>query len=1012
MPTQSRYKNQKFSHDFANADAGNVIHFPDGRVCAVKRKVTQETPEQTTARIEREEQERALGRSREGKYNKTEARKISNKVYSKTPAGKAVKAVKEKARAGRLKERKLAAPFVGIDTEGVSMHDQAWIENEDGEIIKKGADATEENREDKETLYVPQKITVMAAGNEGGAQLLCHAKIGKGRDAPGLSSIEMMKWLCDLPAQYPKGSNFVWYAGSYDASHILKDLPFELGWEIARQMSFDNRGLVENPDDTLDPDAPMPDTPSIRRNVIWITTDPATGHPIGFGINYLKSKWLKIGMLRNPEDRKLWYKARGGLNCTKTILIQDVIGFFQSSFLIAMEGMKSAIEISEKEQTLIDKFKPLRGDFSNQEMSEIIAYNSAEIIILARMMEAFRKALAELGLHPKKWHGPGVIAEMVLKDKGIVPVKKKEEIVNHGHYPEFLQAAKMSVAQDWAHHTFSGGRIELIRQGVHCDPENPIYQYDICSAYPSIIVNLPSMKREPEDRYNERVKVALERGLPRPKRQGGYIKHGAASLSLKEFKTFAANTNMLSMFQVQWAFNEEYHRELSKAERVKICEQRNKSREILFDEMRKAEGYKVPFFPLFYRCNGKGGTILADGSQETGGFPKGTILYPDMGRGRYLRDEILAAIAWCERFPEVVQAFEFEGAMEFLPYLLNPNESPPCVTDKKFWRVLSPEGVKDDPNSYERPFGFVQEMFDRRASIVTETEAKIKVWEADGKRGPVPYNIFEKAIKLILNSLYGKTAQSIGTEGEIPNCTNPFYAGAITAGTRARLLLAALHNPHGIVFFATDGIMSLGPLAGLSTVREKVLGQWEFAHELDVREAAIFVHPGIYSFHDHKGKPQTKTRGFKIDLARDFFKRDIARAWKAGDKYFLVGKARARRERVNPGSEAACEARPEEREGEGREPFPPFLYSQVRDRLKKGEKVVTENKLPMVNTIFMTLGISFSAENNWKKCGSWRTQSRDMNLQSAGTKRMLCNDKRRQSNLFSLLPLEIGKRIN
>jgi hypothetical protein len=60
--------------------------------------------------------------------------------------------------------------------------------------------------------------------------------------------------------------------------------------------------------------------------------------------------------------------------------------------------------------------------------------------------------------------------------------------------------------------------------------------------------------------------------------------------------------------------------------------------------------------------------------------------------------------------------------------------------------------------------------------------------------------------------------------------------------------------------------MSLGPLEGLETVRDKVLGKWEFAQELDVREAAIFVHPGIYSFYDHKGKPQTKTRGFKIDL--------------------------------------------------------------------------------------------------------------------------------------------------
>lgn len=84
--------------------------------------------------------------------------------------------------------------------------------------------------------------------------------------------------------------------------------------------------------------------------------------------------------------------------------------------------------------------------------------------------------------------------------------------------------------------------------------------------------------------------------------------------------------------------------------------------------------------------------------------------------------------------------------------------------------------------------------------------------------------------------------------------------------------------------------MSLGPLEGLETVRDKVLGKWEFAQELDVREAPIFVHPGIYSFYDHKGKPQTKTRGFKIDLARNFMMRDIVRACKAGDKVYLVRK--------------------------------------------------------------------------------------------------------------------------
>jgi hypothetical protein len=166
-----------------------------------------------------------------------------------------------------------------------------------------------------------------------------------------------------------------------------------------------------------------------------------------------------------------------------------------------MEGMKSAITMSKEEQDLIDWGKPLRSDFSNQPMDKIIAYNRAEIVITARMMEAFRKALGELGLQPPKWHGPGVVAESVLKQKGIVPVKKKGCVIDHGHYPEFLKAAKMSVAQDWAHHAFSAGRIDLIRRGVHCDPSNPIYQYDICSAYPSIIVNLPSMRRETKEEF-------------------------------------------------------------------------------------------------------------------------------------------------------------------------------------------------------------------------------------------------------------------------------------------------------------------------------------------------------------------------------------------------------------------------------------------------------------------------------------------------------------------------------
>jgi hypothetical protein len=134
------------------------------------------------------------------------------------------------------------------------------------------------------------------------------------------------------------------------------------------------------------------------------------------------------------------------------------------------------------------------------------------------MMEAFRKALAELGLQPKDWYGPGVIAREELKRRGIMPVKKKGKVVDYGHYPSFLGAAKASTAQDWAHHAFSGGRIELTWQGVHCDPNNPIYQYDICSAYPSIIEPLPSMRNRRGT--PERIEAWEKAGSqgPKPKR--------------------------------------------------------------------------------------------------------------------------------------------------------------------------------------------------------------------------------------------------------------------------------------------------------------------------------------------------------------------------------------------------------------------------------------------------------------------------------------------------------------
>ena len=83
------------------------------------------------------------------------------------------------------------------------------------------------------------------------------------------------------------------------------------------------------------------------------------------------------------------------------------------------------------------------------------------------------------------------------------------------------------------------------------------------------------------------------------------------------------------------------------------------------------------------------------------------------------------------------------------------------------------------------------------------------------------YDIREKTIKLALNSIYGKLAQSVGGDGKAPTVANPYYAAATTAYCRRRLIEAALLDPHAIVFFATDGIVSTRPLIGLARVQER-----------------------------------------------------------------------------------------------------------------------------------------------------------------------------------------------
>lgn len=172
------------------------------------------------------------------------------------------------------------------------------------------------------------------------------------------------------------------------------------------------------------------------------------------------------------------------------------------------------------------------------------------------------------------------------------------------------------------------------------------------------------------------------------------------------------------------------------------------------------------------------------------------ICFPRNGRGFYWTPEMEAALIWCSYAHTTRQ-----------------------MNIRKGWAWI--------PATDEKPFAFVQEIFNRRAEMKRQKNGSHKV------------------LKLGLNSLYGKTAQQKGhiSPGEHePNI--PYFqlewAGWITSYTRAKLFMAAMQKQDAIISIMTDGIMSLEPL-DVSIGNQ--LGQWEESSEII---EYIGVKPGIY----------------------------------------------------------------------------------------------------------------------------------------------------------------------
>jgi hypothetical protein len=253
-----------------------------------------------------------------------------------------------------------------------------------------------------------------------------------------------------------------------------------------------------------------------------------------------------------------------------------------------------------------------------------------------------------------------------------------------------------------------------------------------------------------------------------------------------------------------------------------------------------ADGLPVPFYPFPYRVK-----------------KKGQILFPRQGKAWIMRDELVAGINWLKAlFPR---------------------------RDISKHIIIEQWDIFHSANG-EKPFSGLRDLYRDRLAL---------------KR---LHDIAEKNIKLTINSLYGKLAQGVGSNDGPPSSVCPYYAAATTAYCRARLIRLAIRDPHAIVSFMTDGIVSTRKLHNEASVLDAniklegsaniELGDWEWK----TVEGGFFLMSGLYALLEKDGTAKTtKTRGFNphnFILGKsvlEFFTVDVLNTWKAP---ILFGKSK------------------------------------------------------------------------------------------------------------------------
>ena len=504
-------------------------------------------------------------------------------------------------------------------------------------------------------------------------------------NAAGITTSDALKFLTDVGAAHKKAIH-VLFGGNYDCNCILRDLTRE---QLIMVLPEKNGGRTT------------------------ITYKCKSGV---YRIQWIPRKQLQISRIQLDARGKRVNQVKNGYRqpvIEARITLWDVFGFFQGSFVDALQKWLP----NTPDLAIIKRGKLARGQFDTWSKDDLVAYNAAELRALVQLMNRVRAAITDLDLTVSRWDGAGSIAAAMLQKR-----KMKDFI-----------PAPMKDMEKAAAFAYFGGRIERGQFGVARD----VYAYDINSAYPDTIAQLPDLAA---GRWRHQ---AWPHGLP-------------LRDALRKLPRF-------TVVRVAWSYP---------------------------GTMR--------YYPFPFR------------------IPDGRVYFPNSGQAWIWKPEAIAGA-----FFEHSQGIEKHSGAHAL----------------EAWTFT--EDADTPP-----PWAWVRDYYEQRRQMVLA-----------GQVGGA-----ELMIKLGINSLYGKTAQTAGynpIDGRKPPYHSIALAGYITSATRAALFEAVCLDPDAVIMLATDGVFASRPM-NIQTTKDKTLGAWG----VTIYDEFISIASGVYFSRKQGGEWASICRGY------------------------------------------------------------------------------------------------------------------------------------------------------